>query len=836
MHEGTATERKARRRRIIERPRLTRLLDESQGRIKILVAPAGYGKTTLARQWLEGKQAVWYTATPASADVAALAAGLRDAAGQVVADAGEALDAQLPLIVEGDDSSVLGGTLASDLQSWPREAWLIIDDYHYLAATPGETFIETLLLQAPLNTLVMTRLRPSWASSRRVLYGEVSEVDRAALAMTDDEAKELLPSQLRETGELIGLARGWPAVLALASISAAPVPDASTATHLHRFFADEIYQRIDRDVQRSLREFALHDARGRRLVMRDLNAATARKVLEIGFNSGFLSDAHEDGLTMHPLLQQFLRGKLEDEGGSILLRTVRRAARLLIRNGVWDEAYDLISRYGDIDLLTELLSSCMDDMLSSGRVASLRTWVEGADQENSAVRLVGAELAFREGRFHESESLGTLAAEADGVDAQLRTRALLTAGRAAHAASRAERAAELFAAARSSAPIPVLSRAAMLGELSAAIELERPDAPELLASLGPTESLPPDERVTLVSRMLNLETRFGLPISIEEGRAMWQLLGRVSDPVARSSFRNVFGYALAAMGSGDEALRLTAEQFDDASRYRLDFVIPYALTNQAIVMTLRREYGEAEAQLDEAMERARSTSDETAHYIAWAARARLYNAQAAFGLVTSNPIPKVNSVTNSLEAELVSCYALAFAAQGELDRARNDALRALGHSIAAETAITAPCALSVVCTRTGDSVEALSHARQALAAATRSGMIESFVSAYRGCPELVVGLLVDEATHEDLERILASASDVSIAPDMAARQGSIMALTRREKEVLGLVAQGLSNAQIGQRLFISPETVKVHVHHIFEKLDVKSRAEATLRAAQLGRD
>jgi len=836
MREGTAAKPKARRRRIIERPRLTRLLDQSQGRIKMLVAPAGYGKTTLARQWLEGKQAVWYTATPASADVAALAAGLCDSARHVVFGAGEALDAQLPLIVEGEDSSVLGGMLASDLQSWPREAWLIIDDYHYLAAAPGETFIETLLLQAPLNVLVMTRLRPSWASSRRVLYGEVYEVDRTALAMTDAEARALLSGHPRETPELIGLARGWPAVLALASIAAAPAPDASTATHLHRFFADEIYQRLDRDVQRTLCELALHDARGRRLVMRNLNGTTSRKVLEVGLESGFLSDAHEGELTMHPLLQQFLRGKLEDEGGRLLLRMVRRSARLLIRNCVWDEAYDLISRYGYSDLLTELLSSCMDDMLSSGRVASLRSWVEGADQESPAVGLVGAELAFREGRFHESESLGTLAAAADNCDAQLRTRALLTAGRAAHAASRAERAAQLFATARSSAPIPALLRAAMLGELSAAIELERADAPELLATLGPTESLSPDERVTLVSRMINLETRFGLPISVEEGRAMWQLLGRVSDPVARSSFRNVFGYALAAMGSGDEALRLTAEQLDDASRHRLDFVIPYALTNRAIVMTLRREYVEAEAQLDEASERARSTSDETAHYIAWAARARLYNAQAAFGLVTSNPIPKINKVTNSLEAELVSCYALAFAAQGELERARNDALRALSHSIAVETAITAPCALSVVCTRAGDSLDALSHARRALAAATRSGMIESFVCAYRGCPELVLGLLVDEAAHEDLERVLASAGDVSIAPGMASSHGSILTLTRREKEVLGLVAQGLSNAQIGKRLFISPVTVKVHVRHIFEKLGVKSRAEATLRAAQLGRD
>ena len=52
------------RRRIIKRPRLTRLLDEANARLVLLVAPAGYGKTTLARQWLaEGRrQHAWYTA------------------------------------------------------------------------------------------------------------------------------------------------------------------------------------------------------------------------------------------------------------------------------------------------------------------------------------------------------------------------------------------------------------------------------------------------------------------------------------------------------------------------------------------------------------------------------------------------------------------------------------------------------------------------------------------------------------------------------------------------------------------------------------------------------
>ena len=69
---------------LIKRPRLTRILDESNARIILLVAPAGYGKTTLAREWLEGKPHVWYRASSADADVAALAVGLASAAAELV--------------------------------------------------------------------------------------------------------------------------------------------------------------------------------------------------------------------------------------------------------------------------------------------------------------------------------------------------------------------------------------------------------------------------------------------------------------------------------------------------------------------------------------------------------------------------------------------------------------------------------------------------------------------------------------------------------------------------------------------------------------------------------
>ena len=801
----------------------------------MLVAPAGYGKTTLARQWLADKQAVWYTATPASADVAALAAGLSEVVSRVVPGAGDAVVTRLATSVGPGDPLLLARMLASDLASWPPTAWLVLEDYHHVNGPPGESLIETLVLETPLRVFLQARRRPVWASSRRILYGEISELSRQDLAMNDQEALELLPRHV-DAAALMDMARGWPAVLALASVSGSPLPDVTVGAHLYQFFADEIYRRIDRDVQGALCELALHEPGGRRLVFQELPSVRAQRVVQIGVDSGFLASADHRHIEIHPLLQEFLIRKLSEEKPSRFARIVARSARLLIRNREWDEAQRLISRIGDQRLMSELVLACSDDLLSSGRVASLRGWITAAEQDSPDVRMVEAELAFREGRFHESESLAVLAAEDQRTAIGTRSRAYLTAGRAAHAASRASRAAELYGRALDQATTPESSRAAKLGELSAAIELERPDAPAILESLGSTDSLPPADRVILVNRRINLETRFGLPVSFDEGRAMWQLLDHVPDPVARSSFRNVFGYALAAAGLCDEAIQLTTEQMEDAEHCRLDFVIPYALTNRAIVATLQRDYLDAEALLDEADARARVAGDQTARFISWAVKTRLLNAQGAFDIATAHPVPRDTGVTNSLEGELTACYAFAYAGSGELGRAAVHAERALSSSIATEIVITAPCALAVAASKTRHTSEAQSHARRALDAVIKSGLIESFVCAYRGCPELVVSLLADVTTHEELERVLAAAGDASIAPtSQSSGSHSVMNLSKREKEVLGLVAHGLSNAEIGQRLFISPVTVKVHVRHIFEKLGVKSRAEAALRAAQIGR-
>ncbi|WP_322785705.1 helix-turn-helix transcriptional regulator, partial [Cellulosimicrobium cellulans] len=66
------------------------------------------------------------------------------------------------------------------------------------------------------------------------------------------------------------------------------------------------------------------------------------------------------------------------------------------------------------------------------------------------------------------------------------------------------------------------------------------------------------------------------------------------------------------------------------------------------------------------------------------------------------------------------------------------------------------------------------------------------------------------------------------------RRSTTAVLTEREEEVLLLVAQGLTNRQIGERLFISGKTVSVHVSNVLAKLGASGRAEAVSLAHQRG--
>ncbi|WP_426362246.1 response regulator [Streptomyces sp. E-08] len=105
-----------------------------------------------------------------------------------------------------------------------------------------------------------------------------------------------------------------------------------------------------------------------------------------------------------------------------------------------------------------------------------------------------------------------------------------------------------------------------------------------------------------------------------------------------------------------------------------------------------------------------------------------------------------------------------------------------------------------------------------------------------------VGYLLKDTTADQLAEAVRSAArgETVLAPRVAERLVALMrrpapvVLTAREQDVLGAVADGLSNAEIGRRLVIAEATVKTHLLRVFAKLDVSDRTRAVVVALEQG--
>jgi LuxR family transcriptional regulator, maltose regulon positive regulatory protein len=837
------------RRHIIERPRLTRLLDETTARVIMLVAPAGYGKTTLARQWLATRPHAWYQANPGSSDVAALALDLATTTSGMSSHRSRRLDDWLRTTREPEqDVPVAARLLSEHVNACPDGAVLVIDDYQMLASPSSEELVGSLLAITGIRLLITSRRRPNWATPRRLLYGEISEIGQSILAMSHEEAVEVLAlgNDDGAAGALVALANGWPAVIGLAAFAdlSSLLAEDALPVELHDYVAEELYASVDPEVRIGLCELSLLPTINEQLSKELLGGRASPTVTE-GARAGFLAPGEGDRYELHPLLRSFLIQKLESLDVSVQEAAVGRAFHILLRLAAWEEAFELLARFHRSDMVEPLVTAALDDLVRQGRLETLRSWIRIASAKkvtSPIFELLEAECAFRKGLHERARTLAHRAAEALGSSSPLTSKAFYRAGQSAHLTDAPEDAIESFCRARALAQTPNDVRNALWGAFITNVELERPEASDLLDDFVAAGTGSVDDVVRVHNGRLYLATRFGpLEDAIARARPVTSLVPDAGDPIVRLSFWHIYAASLRLAAHYDEAQEAVAEGLKESRAFALDFAQPHMLLTSAAALIGVRAFRQAAAILDRVQRLSERQADEYLTMSTRAMRCRLLltegSPEAALS-ATSGSLLRVSSKGH--KAEFLASRALAYARIGELNRARGLVNEATG--LSGELEAVSLCRwTNVLLDLQGGSPDIDKTVIEVFEETLASGMLDMFVFAYRLDPRVLEFVAGSPSYQEILSELLTRASDRSLAREagfslLPIRPVSTRArtLTTREEDVYELLLEGRSNKQIAQALFLSEVTVKAHMRSIFRKLGVHTRTEAAVLATRTG--
>jgi len=693
------------------------------------------------------------------------------------------------------------------------------------------------LVDAGAAIALATDFNPGSAFCERI-----SEITREQLAMTAEEAGRVLDGRSPEAVRaLVAQAQGWPALIGLAALSTgSAVPAERVSEGLFRYFADEVFRQEPAEVQ----QFLLVAS-----VPQTVSAGLARDVLEIEepevaigrlLDEGLLQEAGSgpDELVLHPLLREFLRRKLESElpdlAAALADRVVERARAM----GRWEEAFDLTAHRGRLDDAAEIVADASQALLTAGRVETIENWLATCGPvvaRHPGALLAKAEVLLRAGKLSEASGLARTVAEGLDADHTLSSRAWCLAGQAAHLRSEDEEALECHLRARELARTNVDLVSALWGAVVVAAELEIPESELYFTEFQQHAPSDVESRLRVGGGTIMLATR---------QRRMADVSRRV-EPLLRLA-----DYAVDTSIAAGFLLQLACIRI-----LRADYLGALELANRAheLCLDVRLAFGEAVCDLTQVRAEIglRHFRNATRTLVSFQKRAfriddpwlrmewhslqlRLALAQgkrgqgvAQAGLLSTEQTPRGS------RGELIALRGFAAAVSGDSETALRLSTEARAVTQGVEAHYYSRFAELVVDLQDPCSAD---HAEVGAIALlddmARDEVYDPFVIAYRAFPKLLK-YLASMTTDSHLTGIVVRANDTALAGRagldldyLSHAPEQLQSLTARELEVSGLLADGLSNAEIARALFIAESTAKIHVRHILKKLGVKSRARA----------
>jgi ATP/maltotriose-dependent transcriptional regulator MalT len=656
--------------------------------------------------------------------------------------------------------------------------------------------------------------------------------------MTHSEAAQTLSQTRGVMPGLVALAEGWPAVIGLAALLPSPLPsgESEVPETLHEYFAEELYHGLSEELRWNLSQLSLASSLDERL-SRALFDGRWRVVLEAGHRSGFLTK-ESGSYEMHPLLRRFLRAKLAEFDREEIDQTAAVIGDWYASESRWDEAASVAAEFGLVELMLRVLAEALDSVLSEGRLTTLSRWLEmgkGSAPTAPIVRLAAIEVAFRTGDWVAAGAKAAQLAHFISPDHALASRIYLRAGQIAHLDDRQGEALEFFSKATAQARTAVDLRRSLWSRFVTLTDLEdRGQAAETLREL---ENLPPlssDDLLRASQGRLQFALRWGgLAEALDSISGELELLDRSTDPIVRTGFLQTYGTALSLSARYREAREIAQRQMGEAQRFRLEWVLPHALEMRAIAEFGLRNFDDALKTLARAHRLATEQANIHTQVNSTILTARVHlcrgDPERAASLLGARQ-PRFKSP--GMEGDFLATHGFALACCGRTDEAKRLLVASEAVTSHLEARVLREFAKAVVSHFDGlDSTVDADLLTDALLAANETGNLDAFVCAYRAFPTLLQRLSDVRTLDTTAFLSLVHSLDRSLAervglepPSRQVQAGAT--LTPREREVLDLVRQGLSNRQIARTLWIAESTVKVHVHHVLEKLGAQSRTEA----------
>ncbi len=865
---------------LVPRPRLIETLNQGlTGKLTLISAPAGFGKTTLISSWLDALQTekdapnsvqiAWLSLDENDSELARFLAYVIAALQRVDPQIGKSA---LPLLQASPlpVSSVLT-TLLNDIARQPESLMLVLDDYHAVDSQPIDEALTFLLDNLPpqLHLVITSREDPNLPLARLRVRGLLTELRAADLRFTVAETavflQEVMGLHLAEDqiAALETRTEGWIAGLQMAALSMRGQEDVSgfiqSFTGSHRFVLDYLLEEVLQQQSEHVQEFLLKTAVLNRLTGSLCDALTGdddgQEMLEsLDRANLFLVplDNERRWYRYHHLFAELLQQRLQQGTEEFDVADLHvRASRWYEAHGLEVEAFQHAAAAQDVDRAVRLIEGDGVPLHFRGMGTAVLTWLASLPQSMldarpslwviyaSALFFVGQHTAVEQ-KLQAAEACLASSAALQSTEPDETTQDLV--GR--------------IAAIRATLAIIQQDVATIMRQSSRALENLHPD--------------------NLIFRSATLWTQ-GYAYYLQgdhvlASQAYAEVLS-ITQSFADSIYALAAAISLGQLQETDNKLLLASKTYERVLQVAGD--PPQLIACEAFLglaqvhyqwndLDTAQQYGKQCAQLTQQIEsidtfaaygvflaRLKLAQGDVSGAVAALAEAEAFARQHNFlfrmpDVAAAQVLTLLRQGNLTAAAQLVEQHDLPLS-QARVHLAQGDThgalalLQPLRQQMEAkgwhDERLKIMIVQALVLQAQGETDAAVQLLGEALALAEPNGFIRIFVDEGLPMAQLLSETAVRGIMPSYCEKLLAvfatEGHPVETETSPAPAQSLVDPLTKREMEILSLIATGLKNKEIAATLFVSVNTVHYHTKNLYSKLGVNSRTQAITRAKAL---